>query len=312
MRRRQRTREDMPQDQPILVATDFSSNARAGLEWAIELGREHSRPIHLVHALILDRSGDDFAGGGTEFNYHIEEIAKSNLQEMAESIRSQGLAASWSVGPESPVEVILRATEATGAGLIVMGTRGLHGFRRLLLGSTTERVIQRAPAPVLSVHPHDTGRQRPVRTIMVATDFSAEAEAATEAATDLFRIGPGSGKILLLHAFHVPVEFTQFGPYGPTPPAHQVRGDTEEWSRSKLEEVAAELRSREVEVETRFCQGYPPQVILSEAAEQAPDLIAMGTVGRTGLAHLLFGSTAERVLQYASCPVLTVRKTEKT
>jgi len=300
----------MTKKPPILVATDFSQNARAGLEWAIELATSHGTAIHLVHALTLDGTGEDFAGGGADLKFHVEEIAKNNLQEISDSIRARGIGASWSVGPESPPEVILRAAGSASASLIVIGTRGLHGFRRLLLGSTTERVIQRAPCPVFSVHPHDIGRQRPVRKIMVATDFSTEAEAAADAALELFQVGSRDGLILLVHAFHVPVEFTQFGPYGPTPPALKMRGDTEEWARDRLAESAERLRHQGVEVETRFCHGYPPQAILSEAAESAPDLIAMGTVGRTGLSHLLFGSTAERVLQYASCPVLTVRKEE--
>jgi nucleotide-binding universal stress UspA family protein len=51
-------------------------------------------------------------------------------------------------------------------------------------------------------------------------------------------------------------------------------------------------------------------VIVEEAQRRSADLIAMGTHGRTGLAHLLLGSTAERVVQHAACPVMTVRKAE--
>jgi nucleotide-binding universal stress UspA family protein len=61
-------------------------------------------------------------------------------------------------------------------------------------------------------------------------------------------------------------------------------------------------------IETRTEEGYPPEVIVSTAKSIGCDLITMGTHGGTGLAHLLLGSTAERVVQTAECPVLTVRR----
>ena len=71
--------------------------------------------------------------------------------------------------------------------------------------------------------------------------------------------------------------------------------------------MAEELRQQGFEVATLAREGFPPEVILGEAEAAGADLIAMGTHGRTGLAHLVLGSTAERVVQRANCPVLTVR-----
>ncbi len=74
-------------------------------------------------------------------------------------------------------------------------------------------------------------------------------------------------------------------------------------SRTRSPSARAGLR-----VETIAQEGYPPLVIEEAAREANADLIAMGTHGRSGLRHLLLGSTAQRVVQHAPCPVLTVRK----
>ena len=63
----------------------------------------------------------------------------------------------------------------------------------------------------------------------------------------------------------------------------------------------------DIEVETAVCEGYAATVIVEEAAEREVDLIVIGTHGRSGIKHLLLGSIAERVVQKAPCPVLTVR-----
>jgi nucleotide-binding universal stress UspA family protein len=84
--------------------------------------------------------------------------------------------------------------------------------------------------------------------------------------------------------------------------------DVEGAADERIAEVAEPLREEGLTVETRTDEGYPPEVIVNVAQEIGCDMIAMGTHGRTGLAHLLLGSTAERVVQHAGCPVLTVRR----
>ncbi len=76
-----------------------------------------------------------------------------------------------------------------------------------------------------------------------------------------------------------------------------------------LRELEEEARKNDVPVTTRLIEGHPAQCII-EAGRDA-DLIVMGTLGRTGVAHLLLGSVAERVIRHASCPVLVVRLSEK-
>jgi hypothetical protein len=74
-----------------------------------------------------------------------------------------------------------------------------------------------------------------------------------------------------------------------------------------MEQSVDVMREQGVEVEGRFIIGVPSVEIVSVAQKQNADLIVMGTHGRTGLSHILLGSTAERVIQHAPCPVLTVK-----
>jgi nucleotide-binding universal stress UspA family protein len=76
----------------------------------------------------------------------------------------------------------------------------------------------------------------------------------------------------------------------------------------KLEEIAGSVRGDgTLQIDTKLLQGAPVQEIGRLAADGGYDLIVMGTHGRTGVAHALIGSVAERVVRTAACPVLTVR-----
>ena len=193
--------------------------------------------------------------------------------------------------------------EKHAADLVVTGTRGLSGIRHLLLGSTAERLVQHATLPVLAVHP-DMAPPEAVRTILVPTDFSDDAEQALSAALRLLAGSPDP-KIILFHAFHVPIEYTNLAGGFVLPDITQTALAD---ARTALERVAEPLRKQGHVVETLAREGYAPQAIETEAREHGVDLIAMGTHGRSFLPHVVLGSTAERVVQHAPCPVLTVRR----
>jgi nucleotide-binding universal stress UspA family protein len=141
-----------------------------------------------------------------------------------------------------------------------------------------------------------------IKRILVPIDFSDSAASVLDWAAHLAT--QHQCPIVLLHAYHLPVEFQQLeGAYLPTDFWTNVK---EEAQRS-LAKTAARLRKRGIEVEELVREGYPASVIETEAARQEVDLIVIGTHGLSGLKHLLLGSIAERVVQRAPCPVLTVK-----
>ena len=141
-----------------------------------------------------------------------------------------------------------------------------------------------------------------IRRILVPVDFSEHADAVVEWGAYLAE--QHGSAIVVLHAYHLPVEFQQLeGAYLPPDFWAKVKEEAEQ-SLSRYVEL---LSARGFEVEARVREGYPATVIVEEAKSVPADLVVIGTHGLSGLKHLLLGSIAERVVQKSPCPVLTVK-----
>lgn len=287
----------------ILAATDFSETAEAALEWASELARLQGARLELIHAVTVPPALPGFVPPGPVFDEEVRAAALSRLGETAVRLREMGGEVTTHLSMGTPSQVILSRAEELPAAAIVMGTRGLTGLRHLLLGSTTERVMHRAPCPVLSVHPADRGGHRPIRSILVPTDFSEDAELAIDAAHRLLAPLEQNARLVLVHAFNLPIEYTA---YGAIPTSVNYLKDTGLEAERRLEEIRERLLREGLVVETVAREGDPAAVVTDEAEKRGVDLIAMGTHGGSALRHLLIGSTAERVIQHAPCPVMTI------
>jgi len=292
----------------IVAATDFSATATAAVEWATGLAREHGATLHLIHGLTLPAPLPDYVptdasvAAAAELRSELHGIALKKLEAAAGPAREAGVEVEFAVHVGVPSQLITSHAEDVGADLVVVGTQGLTGFRHLLLGSTAERVVQHAHCPVLTIHPED--RPRAIRTILAPTDFSHHASRAARVARAVLGQRGEPVRVILLHAYHLPVEYTA---YGAVPTSIDYMKDTGAEAQDNLDVMAAALAGDDLEVEALVVEGYAPEVIVEQAKELGADLITMGTHGRTGLRHLLLGSTAERVVQHAECPVLTVR-----
>ncbi len=145
-----------------------------------------------------------------------------------------------------------------------------------------------------------------IQRILMATDFSAYSKEALEYAVHLVkRLG---GSLYLLHVF----ESRYFSPGEVmlgvlSEDIHQWVKQIKEEESKKLNTVTDEVRQQVTEVHAIFKTGMPFLEIIKTAEEIHADLIVVGAHGRTGMAHVLMGSVAERVVRKASCPVLTVK-----
>jgi nucleotide-binding universal stress UspA family protein len=127
--------------------------------------------------------------------------------------------------------------------------------------------------------------------ILAATDFSANSTRAIAYAESMAR--QFGADVVLLHVTETP--------------ASSGGDDARAVAAQRLEEVVAELGKRHVAARGIVRSGVPFEEIVVAAGAEGADLIVLGTRGQTGLAYLLMGSVAERVVRQASCPVLTVR-----
>jgi nucleotide-binding universal stress UspA family protein len=143
-----------------------------------------------------------------------------------------------------------------------------------------------------------------VKTILVPTDFSADAENALSTATELAKLF--GARVVVLHAYHVdiPVVSPMAGGYALPPGFYE---DLRSQAIAQVEKLAEGAAAEGVEV-TGLAIQEPAAVAIAAQAESLPaDLIVMGTRGLTGLKHVVLGSVAERVVRTARCPVLTLK-----
>ncbi len=289
----------------VLVATDFSPPSELALSWGAQIARSHGARLVLVHVLAPPMPVADFAAPPLTIARELREAARERLDEILAGPTLEGIEAEGRLVDGIPAQAVLAAAGEAHAHLLVVGTRGLTGFRHMLLGSTAERIVQGATVPVLSVHPEDRRAEAAPRTVLVPTDFSSDAQAALAAADHCVSLSDQATHVILLHVFHVPAEYHSYGPAGSF---FKFTDKLRESLRERLEALAAPVRRQGLTTELLTTEGIPEEVIVRVATERKVDLVAMGTHGRSGLAHLLIGSTAERVVQHAPCPVLTVRR----
>ena len=190
--------------------------------------------------------------------------------------------------------------------LLVMGTHGRGGFDRLLLGSVTEKVLRKAPCPILTVPPHAPSpapHEVAFRQILCPMDFSPPALQAFGFAVELARRAQGS--LTVLHVVEWLAE--------EEPRAH-AHFNVPEYRRHLAEDAGERLRALldggtrpPGKTQSVVATGRAHHEILAAAAARESDLIVMGAQGRSGVGLALFGSTTQHVVRAAACPVLTVR-----
>jgi nucleotide-binding universal stress UspA family protein len=291
----------------IVCAVDFSEASRHALRWA-EVFAQRSRSrltvVNAVDPLLAEaarrRFNQDLVHAETEPALR-KFIAVTGTGETAPSAD-----AGVDVREGDPSDVILEAARKQGADLIVLGTRGLGGIRKWLLGSTTERVLRRTHTAVLavpypegdSVVAHADPAQLEWGPILAATDFSETSTRAVQWAADLAQ--EVSRPLLLLNVVE---------PIAVAPEWHVYIEEAEEprvaTAREKLQ-ASAQRFSATVATELIVSRGRAADVIASTAEERGASVIAMGLHGDGGPLGVRPGSIAYRVLSLATTPVLVV------
>jgi len=144
---------------------------------------------------------------------------------------------------------------------------------------------------------------KPFGKILTALDFSENSEYAFDYALTLAR--QFDGELTIMHVINEPVDLRGF--YVPHISFEQLEQEIEEGARTMMEKFCGARLGDFTKYQTVIVSGIPYEEIIRKAEEIGASLIVVGTHGRTGLDHLIFGSTAERVVRSASCPVLTIR-----
>lgn len=140
-------------------------------------------------------------------------------------------------------------------------------------------------------------------TILFATDFSEGSDHAFDYAISMARCF--SAKLIVVHVINEPVDLRGF--YVPHISFENLEKEIADGAEKMIDRFCNEHLSDYPNHEKLVLTGIPYEEIVNKANEAGADLIVMGTHGRKGVDHLLFGSTAERVVRHAGCAVMTVR-----
>ncbi len=139
--------------------------------------------------------------------------------------------------------------------------------------------------------------------ILFANDFSENSEHAFEYALTLAR--QFNSRLIIIHVINEPVDLRGF--YVPHISFEKLEKEIEEGAEKMMQKFCLAKTGDFSNYETVIVAGIPYEEILRKANDETVSLIVLGTQGRKGIDHFLFGSTAERVVRNASCPVMTVR-----
>ncbi|MGA7399139.1 MAG: universal stress protein [Candidatus Sulfotelmatobacter sp.] len=300
----------------VLMATDFSEASQRALRFAIAIARRHGSMLSVMHAIPAEPHDRIPIGPlPRELDRHRLE-AENQLQHLGEQALLKDLPHQLLLERGDVWDVLASEIQGDNIDLLILGTRGRGGLKKLALGSVAEQVLHLASCPVLTVGPNvpqpasDTAE---FKRILFATDFGAASNAALPYALSLAE--DYRAKLFLLHMVS-PMPASDLGPamYGPSAYAAE---EFITWQRSLRLESVRKLKNMvppetKLEVEPEYLAGmdFLPEGILETTTAHSIDLIVMG-VNHTSVprvaAHIPWALTHE-VLCHAKCAVLTMCK----
>lgn len=295
----------------ILVPLDGSELAERALKPALEIARAAAGEITLLTVPVYRQV---LVPGPTGYGLVIpDQMLDMQYEEASQYLTTiqgsldQSLVRSAQIVRGDVAGAIVDFAAEQGVELIVMTTHGYSGFTRWMLGSITERVLRKAPCPVMVVRCADFPKH-----IVITLDGSELAEQALEpglalarafgARVTLFRVEPdddlGSLELSLLYAAG-----TDLG--------RELNRECDERLEYYLECLAEKHRSADLQIETLVVKGEPAREILQFTESGQVDLLAMATHGHTGLRRWVYGSITGKCLHNSACAMLIVRPPEE-
>lgn len=274
----------------ILVASDLSPRADNAVMRAVQLAQEHEAQLTVLH--VLERGRQDDARIETSVEHEVQ-------QHVATLAPLPDGAVTTSVGTGKPFVEIIRRARQEAADLTVVGAHGAQFIKDRFFGTTAEKVVRKGDGPVLVVKQTPQG---PYQRVLAAIDFSPHSLRALELA---LRLAP-QAEFYVLHVYQgLQAQLRRVG---------YTEAEITRYRRRLAREARKELAtflhgSRYADQPmTRLVKDGPPFYVISQTAKRVrADLIAVGTIGRTGLPYILLGSVTENVLREVKSDVLVVR-----
>lgn len=290
----------------ILVAIDFSEFSATAVEFALSLGKQLQSRLTMVH--VLQSYEED-----EEETFPLEELHTLAQQEEAALRRKVqpylDKAAAAQISADfvtlrgfNPADTLLHFLGENRLDLLVIGTHGRSGLKQLFQGSVAEKLLCMSPIPVLTVHPAIENFH--LRRILVPVDFSLPSRAALDAAEKIARVY--GARLILFHVIEQEI-YPSFYSEGEET-LFDIDRDLPRIVRENLQEFVADSLTLDLVEDYVVKKGLAHQEIVDYAQKSGIDLLVISSQGSTGMEYLLMGSTTEKVIRQATCPVLTVKR----
>ena len=318
----QPTKEPMTQINNILVAHDFSSCSAQALDFGVEIAFETGARLHFLHVEVFpeDRflARPSLKSKEAQLKLNLEAALKQSVKKQGFTLSDIPAIGYAVVEGYAVATAIVQHCEAEDIDLVVLGTHGTRhmagtsmpahdsrGVNPGYLGSVAEAVVRLAPCTVLTIREAVQPQQFSVhlKRILVSVDLHDRSVAAIHYAKQVAAYY--GARLEVLHI----VETWQPMPYYDK--QHVVKFDAktvEEKVRTQLKMMAQEAGSFDVEVDYIVRQGDPADEILRYSQANASGLIMLTANNVAGHWTDGVGSTIERVVRRANCPVMTVKQ----
>ncbi len=281
----------------ILVGFDDSLPSKAALIEASNWIKNHGGKVILVHAVYFDTEEFGIAPEQLEKRLKVGEKVCVQTKEMITS--EFGIEVQSLLCEGDPPEVIVDIAREKKADLIVLGTYGRKGLNRLLMGSVTSHVIVNSHTDVLVVKKQCSECTGSYKSVLVPFDGSEFSKRALVRACELSKVD--NAEITALYVIPRYEEMIEFFM------TNSIRKSLL-LEAQKIMNTAKEIASGHgVSIKTMIEEGQSGEKIIETANKLKNDLIAMGSYGWRGVNKAIMGSTAERVIINAPCPILVVR-----
>ncbi|MEV0069265.1 MULTISPECIES: universal stress protein [unclassified Amycolatopsis] len=287
----------------LVVGVDGSESSLMAARWAARMARERRVGLRLVHA--VDEIPVTYPHAAPTY-----EDAQRVVGERGERVLSRARAAVAEVAPELAAEAVLRPeqpasalrAESASAGMLILGSTGLHRLGRFVLGSVSVSLASHAECPVAFVRPHVAEDAPPVDgPVVVGVDATPIGEDAIGVAFEeaSWRRTP----LVAVHCWKEGFLASVFEESGSSADADAIEAQERELLAQRL--AGWQAKYPDVQVERLVVKEKPADGLL-DWADRA-QLLVVGSRGRGGLAGLALGSTSQSLISYALCPVLVVR-----
>ncbi len=296
----------MSRPKNILVATDLSSPARQAADRAARLAPAGGARRRLVHALNAGVAAQlqQLLGLGSKLEATLVEQTRLELQALAAELATERqVNFETALVKGSVVDEIARQADAMSADLVVLGARGTDFLRRLVLGSTAERLLRKSTRPMLVVKQR---AHEPYRRVLVALDFSAWSTSLIDLAR---RVAPGA-HLVLLSAYEVPFEGKLRYAGVEDAAIRRYRERARQTTEEQLLALATQTGLAAADWTPCLPFADPSQAIVEHEQVQACDLIVIGKHGRNMVEDLLLGSVTSHVLAESAGDVLVSTATQ--